>query len=458
VASVVPRSLTWGLLTLVVSSGCGVRQADGPPPNVLVLVVDALRADALGANGYPLPTTPHLDALIAGGATNFTRAYSHSTWTKPSMATLFTSLYPARHGIRVVATGGDQGLMAQALDESWATMAEEFSAAGYQTGAVINQVHLDRSGFRQGFDTYLSVRGKGAGWLNERLFAWFDGLEPERPFFGYLHYLDVHWPYTAYLDKTLDSFGRTKLDPKPPRRGNQASDWAAQFDEESIGPLRARYDREVSFVDRQIGFLWEELERRGWAEETILVVTSDHGEGFLEHGRVQHGYAPYREVVHVPLVLRLPERLRPPDSGELGPGGTETREITAAVGLVDVMPTLLELAGIEAPAQCEGRSLVELMRGVAPRRGAVYSDGEGVVAARSARHSVLRWADGRLEFFDLEEDPFERAPLADCGEPCARLAAQVEAYAEMLESSETLEAGTVLTAEEIEELKALGYL
>ncbi len=411
-------------------------------------MVDALRGDALGVSGYPLPTTPALDAVVAGGATHFTQAYSHSTWTKPSMATLFTSLYPARHGIRVVATKTDEELMAQELEERWVTLAEAFSAAGYQTGATINQVHLHRTGFRQGFDSYLSVRGKGAAWLNERLFAWFDELEPERPFFGYLHYLDVHWPYNSFLQKTLQSFGRTKMDPPPPREGNLAAEWATQFDEETIRPLRARYDREVSFVDRQIRAVLEELEARGLADDTIVVITADHGEGFLEHGRLQHGYAPYREVVHVPLIVRLPERLRSADP----------RPITAAVGLIDLMPTLLDLAGIEVPAQCEGRSLVELMGGAPARRAGVLADGEGVVAARSARQSALRFPDGRLEFFDLEGDPQEKAPLASCGEPCERLAAQAEAYAKILESSEALEAGTVLTAEEIEELKALGYL
>lgn len=415
-------------------------------PNVLVVLVDALRGDALSVNGYGLPTTPYLDAMVRDGAVNFRRAYAHSTWTKPSIASLFTSLHPAEHGIHLVASPGEgDQLLAQSLDGSFTTLAEAFRSAGYQTGAVINQVHLSRSGFDQGFDEFVSMRGKGAGRLNRRLLRWLDGLDREKPFFAYLHYLDVHWPYNNRSGRG-QIFGPTELDPEPPTRGNRATEWAADFDEESLAPLRARYDHEVAFIDRRIASLAAALEERGLAEETLLVVTSDHGEGFLEHGRIQHGYAPYAEVTHVPLILRLPAWLE-----------VAERDIDTPVGIVDVMPTLLELAGIEPPEGLQGKSLVRLMRGRSPRRVTVFANGEEAVAVRGPGHAVLRF-DDRLERFDAAADPGERRPLATCPAECRRLVEQADLYARLLAASDPARAVLQLTDEELEELRQLGYL
>jgi arylsulfatase A-like enzyme len=438
--------LATAALALVVN-GCGTSEP-ALRPNVLVILVDALRGDALGANGYPLNTSPAIDRMVREGAVNFRRAYAHSTWTKPSIASLFTSLHPSRHGIHLVAAPGrGRELLTQALDDSFVTLAEAFQAAGYQTGAVINQVHLRGSGFNQGFDDYISLRGKGAGRLNQRLFGWFDKLDRERPFFAYLHYLDAHWPYDNRPPGDSDlELGAVHLDPEPPNNGKQALTWVRAFDEGSLRPLRARYDREVAFVDIRIESVREELESRGYAEDTIIVITSDHGEGFLEHGKIQHGYAPYAEVAHVPLVMRLPPAMAPNHT-----------EIDAPVGLVDVMPTLLDLAGIDAPEGMQGRSLVPLLRGRSPRVRAIPSNGGGAVAMRGARYSVLRFED-RTEVYDAIADPAERRPLDDCAAACRRLLEQAGLYARLLASMNPASAGVALSPEDLEELRQLGYL
>lgn len=426
--------------------GCDRSERPGHP-NVIVILVDALRGDALGVNGYPLDTTPNLDRLVREGAVNFRRAYAHSTWTKPSIASLFTSLYPSRHGIHLVASEGEgAALLAQSLDQRFTTLAEAFQAAGYQTGAVINQVHLRRSGFEQGFDEYTSLSGKGAGRLNRRLFQWLDGIDPERPFFAYLHYLDTHWPYDSRRPSRGRDFGPVDLDPEPPTAGKRAQRWAAGFDEAGLRPLRARYDSEVAFIDERVAGVRAALEARGWADDTILLVTSDHGEGFLEHGEIQHGFAPYAEVAHVPLILRLPPMLQPP-----------VTDIDAPVGLVDIMPTLLELAAIEPPAGLQGRSLVPLLRGRKPRLEPVYSNGAGAVAVRVPRYTLLRFAD-RVELFDALGDPAERRPLAACEADCQRLVGQAELYARQLAAMDEARPEVELSAEDVEELRQLGYL
>ena len=157
-------------------------------------MVDALRADRLGVNGYPLPTTPNIDRLAQEGV-NFSLAFSHATWTKPSIATLFTSVYAGQHGVSQVAVVEKEALQAEILASRWITLAERFQDAGYATGAVINQPHIkDRFGFDQGFEFFQSRRGTSASRLNPKLLSWLDTLPPsESPFFAYLHYLDVHW-------------------------------------------------------------------------------------------------------------------------------------------------------------------------------------------------------------------------------------------------------------------------
>jgi arylsulfatase A-like enzyme len=436
-------------LILVAGLVFGACTASPPAsrPNVLIIVSDALRGDALGVNGYPLDTTPNLDAVVRGGAVNFRRAYAHSTWTKPSIATLFTSLYPSHHGIHLVAAQGAEGkLLAQSLDPSFTTLAEAFRAAGYQTGAVVNQVHLQGSGFSQGFDEYTALRGKGASGLNARLLQWLDGVDRKRPFFAYLHYLDTHWPYQSRLASDPRDFGPTELDPEPPKRGKAAERWAAAFDEQSLRPLRARYDLEVAFVDMRIEALRRGLARRGLAADTIVVITADHGEGFLEHGKILHSYEPYAEVAHVPLILDLPAGLQ-----------AETTDIDAPVGLVDLMPTLLELASIEVPPGLQGRSLVPLLHGFEPRRKNVYSNGGGVVAVRGERYAVLGFGD-HVEAYDEQADPEERRPLADCPAACRQLVHEAELYARLLAAMDEAALGVELSPEDVKELRELGYL
>jgi arylsulfatase A-like enzyme len=414
-------------------------------PNVLLIVIDALRADALGVNGYRLPTSPAIDALAAEGV-NFTAAFAPATWTRSSMATLMTSLYPPQHGIQAMIDRREGQFATVALEERFVTLAEAMQAGGYRTGAVVDQVHLqERFGFGQGFEAYEAGRGWQAPGLRRRLLEWLDAVQV-RPFFAYVHFLDVHWPYCSRLEPAdFERFGGSRWPPGPEvEECDRAPESAMPAREQ-----RARYDAEVAFVDHEIGALVAELARRSLYEETIVVVTADHGEAFGERGTMRHAGAPHLEQARVPLVIRLPRRARPP-----------VRTVEELVSLADVAPTLLELARVSPLPAAEGRSLVPLWRGGALPERFVYSQGGGALAVRGARWTWLQLGDGAVEIYDRSRDPGERVPVHwPCTGDCGRLAGAGERYQRLARRVRSTGRVTEpLTAEDLAELRALGYL
>ncbi len=449
--SAVPGSLIV-LLCGAALAGCSnspPHRSQADRPNVLILLIDALRADRLGVNGYPLPTTPQIDRIGAEGV-NFPRAFSHSTWTKPSIATLFTSLYPGQHHIERVVVESREGLAGAVLADEFVTLAERFSDAGYATCAVVNQVNLQpKFGFAQGFEHFAALRGKGALGINGRFLQWLDKLSG-RPFFAYLHYLDVHWPYTKRVEGAEALFGDATMRLEPPRQGSRAAEWAGRAGPEDLRALEVRYDREVAFADRAVGGLAEALQERGRYEDTILVITSDHGEGFLEHGRLQHGYLPYEELLRVPLVIRLPASLR-----------AGTGDVATQAGLVDLMPTLLELAGLEPPSGAEGRSLVAAVEGGELPSRPIFAETAEAVSVRSQRYKLIRLIEGGHEFYDLAADPGETEPWeGPCQGECSALLEQLRRYLEKISQAGKagIDEAIPLSDQELDDLRRLGYL
>jgi choline-sulfatase len=430
---------------------CGEAPSASEPPNLLLVVLDTFRADRLGVAGYPLPTTPNLDALARRGVV-FRNAYAPATWTKPSMASLFTSVYPTEHGIQDYPAGGAGPLVARGLHESFETVAESLRDAGYTTAAIANQVHLKRQlGFAQGFEHWRESRGKDARWVNRQGQAMLDGelLPRQAPYFLWLHYMDTHFPYNSTSRSMRGRFGRRALAAPPPRSRPAFLAWeAAGVSREDAAALAARYDEEVAELDAWLGNLFAGLERRGLLASTVVVVTADHGEGFGEHGRFQHGFEPYEEVAKVPLVVVAPEPYGFP------PGFRDT-----PVSLVDLAPTFVELAGRPPVPAHRGRSLVGLLRGVeAPERTA-FVQSETVHALRRG-HLKLWLADGRtLRLFDLAADPGERRDLAttDCEGACRELAVLLQSRLRSLTLPPHVDA-TALDAEDRAALEALGYL
>jgi arylsulfatase A-like enzyme len=313
-----------------------------PRPNVVIYLVDALRADRLGAYGCDRPLSPRLDIMAEDGIV-FTDMIAQSSWTKAAVASIFTGLWPRAHGVN----GPDDR-----LPDDLQTLPERLQAAGYDTGAVVANAYVGRPfGFARGFDHFEfieHVRGRSEV-LHEHLADWLSRRRGSTaPFFLYVHTIDPHAPYAP-----------------PPDLRHQL---APEVDDPSVGQvktvrglvlgtveptpelgqdLRALYDAEVAANDRSFGLLLDELERHGELDDTVVIFTSDHGEAFGEHGTWTHGLDLYNEVLAVPLVIRLP--------GAVGAG----RRVDKTVQHLDLLPTVLGLTGVPAGTALPGRALLD---------------------------------------------------------------------------------------------------
>jgi len=355
---------------------CNARP-NGKRPNVIIVCIDALRADRLGMYGGKPSVSPNLDRIASEG-TVFDQAFSVASWTKPSVPSLLTGLYPSQHGVL-----SSDSRRTDVLPDTVPTLAESFRGAGFGTAAFVENVHLQRrySKLDRGFDTYIEDAGD-APELAHRFLAWLDRYNREEPFFAYLHFLDSHWPYTheEELAPELASAGHLRIiewglgTNRFRLLRDAVNNGRATLSAEDLGVLRSLYDADIAFVDSVVGHLVEMLVARGIWEHSIVVVTADHGEGFLDHARLDHGYGPYDEVLRIPLIVRLP-------------GASYSRQrIQDTVQIVDVAPTVLDLAGV-TPTLLGGRSLRGLLAGVtgAPDRPVVAEERHGMTMMTALR-------------------------------------------------------------------------
>jgi arylsulfatase A-like enzyme len=413
-------------------------------PNVVVFLVDALRADRLGAYGHPAPTSPRFDAF-AREALLFEDAVAQSSWTRPAVASLFTGLGVDAHGV---------GGMTNTLVPELTTLAEAFRAAGYRTGAfVANHIVSETLGFAQGFDTWDRKGPLLAAGLVPRILSWVDGVEA--PFFLYVHTVDLHGPYT----------------PEPQHwapflfEGYQGNRNTLRLD---LGPqelrfLRSAYDGEIRQGDAAFGVLMDGLEGRGLLDRSIVVFTADHGEEFREHGGGGHGSTLYREVLHIPLAVRLPGGVR---------GGL--RE-PAPVQQIDVLPSLLALAGAPAVPGLEGRDLSANWLGLPAAAedppvllSRLKYGGHDKVAVRVGKSKLIlnrernRTTGPRFELFDLAADPGEKDNLVAKRPITARYlwtqASTLRAAQAAFRKRHGSGREVTLSPEEIEQIRAMGYI
>jgi arylsulfatase A-like enzyme len=467
--------LLCGAIACFAMLGCGGERA---PTNLLLVVVDTLRADGLGVYGNPRPTSPNLDAF-AQDAIVFDNAYAPSPNTVPSHASLFTSSYPATHQVwnRIMVEGSDDVLAK--LAPAHVTLAEALQAAGYATAAIADGGYMNAGrGLAQGFDQFDS---KTVGVRNRfrRAIRWLRKRDRETPFFLFLHTYETHSPYLPPVE-TAARFAPDYTGPlrealvdahafvKAGKEKNKFFDVQMKFfygqmlqkQPEDIAFVRALYDSEVNVVDRLFGRLLQFLETQGLLEDTLIVVTSDHGEQFLEHGEFYHGHV-YEEGLHVPLIVRDPG----------GPFGVRRKQF---VDLVDLMPTILSRLGVEVPPAAVGRPIDLRASGAAEPRflvGEMSKDRfERQLAVRSGEWSVVFHGDDleRAEVFDVRSDRGEQRDLA--GEPesaeiiararevAARHAAAAEETRERYDLGAIFPERSSLSDTERSELKALGYL
>lgn len=469
-------------LAAVLLGALGCARAPHAGASVILIVVDTLRADHLSLAGYGRPTSPRL-AEYAKRGTYFESFRSHSSWTRPSIATLLTSLMPRSHGI---VTSGD------ALPEALTTLPEMLEREGYETLAFVAnpQIH-PKLGFAQGFyrffDLYRTQSG-GAEIVPDDLIASANDeqvlaqalkvlLEPRRaPYFAYIHLLDPHGPYTPdatdaaeFTDPayTGDIRGSIKDFTQHDRLAASPAD---------LAHFRNLYDAEVRGTDRDLGAFLDALDRAGRLTGTHVLVTADHGEEFLEHGGTGHGRKLFEESIHIPLLW-------------LGPGVPEGRIVEEVGGLVDITPTLLDVLEL-APRGIglQGKSLRPLWTGEAtgtPRatfleefsgtseevggRSIPFVTRGLVLKGRKLLVEPLRLDRRRIEqaaLYDLETDPGETAPRAlglDAATWSAGDAEILARYVRRDRAAHSLAPSLAVTAESLPEedmkhLRSLGYL
>lgn len=425
--------------------------AEARRPNVLIYMIDTLRADHLGVYGYDRPTSPEIDAF-AGDATLFRRAVAQSSWTKPAVATLLTGLNPQLHGVN--------DRKDKLADEAH-TLAEYLWEAGYDTAAIFTNGNLSHMGLGQGYKHYRHLREgshRAIHVLSDRLrdeaVHWLAQRDRSKPFYLYLHATDPHSPYTpppGYLER----IGARVEDPDAGLIEKVKELERGVVDPTVLADLVALYDAEIAFNDHQFGRLLDELRRQGLYDDTLIILLSDHGEEFFDHGWWQHGKTLYQEQLAVPLVVRFPA----------GRGAGD--EVEALAQHIDILPTVLDLAGVEWPEDLPGRSLVPRPAGGAPIGAPVHAVSYLQLDNRRAESVttedaklILHHYDlgpGRL-LFDLVADAAEERNLYDRRPVLAGfLMSMLDAFHLAHQRRLTPEEGE-FDPELTERLRALGYL
>ncbi len=444
------------------------RSSRDAAANVLVIVIDTLRQDALHCFGNPAPVSPRLDALAAEGL-RFLRAWAPSSWTHPSTASLLSGWRPSQHGLGMGPAGTTH------LHPDTPLLALDFQAAGYATAAFsANRIVSVDEGFARGFD-HFDLRACqnepvfSAQRLTRFALQWLESHR-DQPFFAYLHYFDPHGPYQApppYTRRFVDTPSADRRIPAGIRQGRtnplrdslQDSTRAPAIAPDRIRYLQGLYDGEVAYVDHWIGRLLEGLREWDLLDRTLVVVTSDHGEEFYEHGFFQHGHSLHEELVRIPLILRFPSR---------GGPALASRRISTPVSLLDLAPTLRDFAELSRDDEDRARSWLRWLESdsaaVSPALPlANYSVATGRWAGR--QRALVQWpwkwienrGPDRDQLFDLSRDPSETLDLA-AEEP--RLRRQMrELYTRLFgEGPAPAAADSPVDPVRLEKLRALGYV
>lgn len=437
-------------------------------PNVILILVDTLRADHLSSYGAKNNTTPAIDGLAADG-TRFAKAYSQASWTRPSVATIFSSLYPSSH--RAIHK-------ADALPDAVVTLAEVMQGAGYATVGFANNINVaPLFGFQQGFDQYVFLEPEfffGATesaaqltiynqlrLVRERYISqkkwvenyyqpadvvskhgldWLAARDPARPFFMLLHYMEPHDPYFVH-PYNGEAYARV-ANPNP--------------DPAMADKYRAAYEGAIRFLDDELAKLFAELKAKGIYDESLILLTADHGEEFQEHGGWWHGTTLYDEQLAVPLLVKAPKG---------GPTGVVNDHVVSSL---DIAPTIIAAAGIPVPQAMVGKALGLAADAPAPRDHAFAEnelEGNSLQAYRSGGMKVIHANPGNPrglpdhQLFDVVADPGEQKDLITSHTEVAnQLTADMSVVQSHAESIAVESTGTSIDAASEERLRALGYV
>jgi arylsulfatase A-like enzyme len=447
------------------------------PPSIVFVLIDTLRADYLGTYGFEGGISPHLDAL-AGESVVFERCFAQAPWTKPSIASLFTSLEPQTHN--VLSHKGKYGEQpgaqvptrrTEVLSTEATTLAETLQAGGYATAAIVANPWIQPpQGYAQGFDHF---EGEFDGQVASNIInaapvlagarVWLKNRPLDRPFFLYIHLMDVHGPYDAPEDDYRAVLASPSLGPERPldaaemqaiRGYLKRPPWVSRPEAADLRTWRARYAAGVRTLDRHLGVFFDELRDAGMLEHTVVVVTSDHGEELADHGGWDHGYQLHDDQLHVPLIIRLPD--------------AKPRRVSALVRLIDLMPTLVGIARGPLPTGVQGRDLAPFLTGAKTadeKEGAILASGvkwkPGEYAVRTETHKLIATLpDGPSQLFDLTQDPGEQRDVAATEPEVAQtLRAELERHVARPETQARFAPEQVEVPAALQQrLKSLGYV
>jgi len=449
------RTLLLCLTAILINACAPVPELPSEPQNlrnVIIVLVDTLRADHMSTYGYERPTSPFIDEFAAG-AVVFEHARSQSSCTFPSVNSLMTSRYPdvfARQGKNQFGIPAEYPAIAEVLDDLG-----YYTVAVSQSPVVRNtpSKHNPNGGYGRGFDRFV----EGCVWrhgacLNNKIFKELKLVE--RPFFLYLHYMEPHAPYFHPPRHRLRFTGEYEgfdfiRDGNPKPIGKMIYDDGPEYEitDRDIQHLADLYDDEIRYFDYVFRSLLEELEAQGLLEETMIVFASDHGEEFLEHGHISHCRGVWDTVTHVPLILKIP--------------GVDGGRIDTAVENLDIVPTILDYLALDSDgSEFEGRSLRPLIESRDAAIRYAFAEQTEYRSSDDGRfHLILDSDTDGFTLFDIENDPLEQHDLYDPAHPqFGPLRHALFGWLEQTSQRQRLDESTAADRAKEEELRALGYL
>lgn len=452
----------YGGLSASLSGGLWLNsraKQQGNRHNIVIVVVDTLRTDHVGCYGYKRNTTPNIDRLAQEGIM-FRRAISSAPWTSPSVGTLLTSQHPCVLGIR------DEF---EPLDKRFPLISQVLKKHNYTTCGIVSHTLVSaRLRFGMGYDYYDEVssrvhEGISSPKVTSKAISFLRDFslreDYDRPFFLFVHYFDPHYDYLLHKRYNYYPSYKGKI-----KSGNIEELWRMRrnMSADDIRYLLALYDSEVAFTDEGIGMLLDELKSLGFYDNTMIILTSDHGEEFMERGWIGHTITLHKELLRVPLIIKIP--------------GCKHRTIKSQVGLIDIVPTIYQYLGLKIPSGLEGKAL-DLNPGAHIESRPIFSEtfmsqapdeeDEKPIAFRSVTLSDWKLIYDEIrdskQVYNLSEDPHERNNLFGQNiEQDKKLEVLLMKWIKYTETKQKprrdRDNNELFTPEQIERLESLGYI
>lgn len=465
------------VIVLAVTTSCGKKppEKSGSKPNVILITLDTTRKDHLSLYGYGRKTTPNLDKFAAEGAV-FDAVFSSSSWTVPSHASIMTGLYSKSHGAEFEY---------QHLDPGYPTLAGILSGNGYDTaGFVVSPALNEWYGIGRGFKKYEQSfikddpDEKNELEMNAAIFKWLKQDRGEKPFFLFVNYFDPHNPYrhhekpVSFVDSAYNgdlNRERVAIGENPERGDDRHINervirYRQPLKPEDLHQLVALYDEEIAYMDYCLGQLLGKLKDDGLLDNSIVIIVADHGESLTEHFLMSHGRALYKQLIDVPLVIYYPPQIS---------AGTRVK---SPAQNVDILPTVLDYAGISKIQNVSGVSLRDVIKnGKVDENRVIFAESYPDPSwtkwfsprfNRKARVIISRhwkyflYSDGEEELYNLEKDPEETKNLAACSPAVAkRMKNMLLAFDSSLPKMKPRgKTNSGVPEKTKEQLKSLGYL